>query len=231
MMTKLFKLGDIPITVEYKSIKKLRMTIYPPDGKVSISAPMKTSLDYIYDFAVSKMGWIEKHREQFRRNVRAKNHFQHGEYHYVWGLPYKLEIIERRGHPKIALTENKIQLSARPGLSQEQKQKLLDTWYRNLLRDAVPMVIQKWEPRIRVTLKGVFFRKMKSHWGSCNYQKQTIRLNTELAKKPPECLEYVIVHEMIHIIEPSHNRTFYRLMNTYLPSWKTIRKKMNAGEV
>jgi predicted metal-dependent hydrolase len=231
MAAKTFILGGIPVTVEYKNIKTLRMTVYPPDGRVCVSAPVKTTGEFIQAFVVSKIPWIEKHREKFRRNAGAKNRFLDQETHYVWGAAYKLELIERRGHPKIVLEKNILRLSAGPGASTEQKQKLLDTWYRGLLRDAAPRFIQKWEPVVGVAVKGIYLRKMKSHWGSCNCQKQTIRLNTELAKKPPECLEYVVVHEMIHIIEPSHNRHFYQLMNKYLPAWKTIRKKMNAGEV
>jgi predicted metal-dependent hydrolase len=226
-----FKLGNIPVTVEYKNIKTLRMTIYPPDGKVSISAPKTAAWEFIQSFAASKKTWIEKHQEKFRRNHKAKNSFQEHEIHHVWGLAYKLEHVERRGHPKIVLDDGVLRLHTQPGATKEQKQKTLDKWYRELLRKAAPRFIQKWEPLIGVTVKGIFLRKMKSHWGSCNYQKQTIRLNTELAKKPPECLEYVLVHEMIHILEPSHNRNFYRLMNKYLPSWKLIRKKMNTGEI
>jgi predicted metal-dependent hydrolase len=228
---KTFKLGDIPVIVEYKNIKNLRMTIYPPDGKVSISAPNNTAWEFIQSFAASKIPWIEKHREKFRRHSMVKTRFQNHEVHYVWGLAYRLELVEQQGHPKIALEEGVLRLYTRPDASKEQKQKLLDTWYRDLLRKAAPRFIQKWEPVIGVTVKGIFLRKMKSHWGSCNCQKQTIRLNTELTKKTPECLEYVLVHEMIHILEPSHNRNFYRLMNKHLPAWKLIRKKMNAGEV
>jgi predicted metal-dependent hydrolase len=224
-------LDDIPITIEYKNIKTLRMTIYPPDGKVCISAPKNVTWEFIHAFAVSKIPWIEKHREKFRRNVRVKNRFQDHEIHYVWGSAYKLELFERRGHPKVILTENILRLCTRPATSKEEKQRILDNWYRRLIQDVVPRLIQKWEPLIGVTVKKVFLRKMKSHWGSCNYQNQTIRLNTELAKKPPECLEYVIAHEMIHIVEPSHNRNFYELMNKHLPAWKLIRKKMNAGEI
>ena len=207
------------------------MTVYPPDGKVCISAPKNTTWEFILSFAASKIPWIEKQQEKFRRSARAANCFQNHEIHYVWGLAYRLEPVNRQGRPKITLEGGRLRFSIRPGASTEQKQKTLDTWYRGLLQKTVPGLLQKWEPVIGVTVKGIYFRKMKSHWGSCNCQKQTIRLNTELARKTPECLEYVLVHEMIHIIEPSHNRSFYRLMNKYLPAWKLVRKKMNAGEI
>lgn len=207
------------------------MTVYPPDGRVCISAPKSAAWEFIQSFGVSKIPWIERHRKKFRRNVMAKNRFQNHEIHYVWGLPRKLELVERQGHPKITLEEGILRFYTRPGTTKEKKQKKLDHWYQELIREAIPRFIQKWEPVVGVTVKGVYLRKMKSHWGSCNCQKQTIRLNTELAKKPPECLEYVLVHEMIHIIEPLHNHNFYGLMNKYLPAWKLIRKKMNAGEM
>jgi predicted metal-dependent hydrolase len=112
-----------------------------------------------------------------------------------------------------------------------KREAVLDRFYRRLLREKAGEVVGKWESRIGVKVKGLYFRKMKSHWGSCNYGRQTIRFNTELAKKVPECLEYVAVHEMIHILEPHHNQAFYRLMNACLPAWKEIRKKMNKGEL
>jgi predicted metal-dependent hydrolase len=122
-------------------------------------------------------------------------------------------------------------MSIRPNTTKAKKQVLLDNWYHNVLGEVAPAIIKKWEQVIGITVKKLYLRKMKSHWGSCNYGKQTIRLNTELVKKPIECLEYVTVHEMLHMLEPHHNQAFYRLMNTYLPSWKIIRKKMNSGEI
>jgi predicted metal-dependent hydrolase len=144
MPVKTFTLGDIPVTVEYKNIKNLRMTVYPPDGRVCISAPKNAAWEFIQSFAVSKKPWIEKHREKFRRNVKAKNRFQNHEIHYVWGSAYTLELVERRGHPKIVLGEDVLRLYTRPDAAKEQKQKTLDKWYRELLQEAVPRFIQKW---------------------------------------------------------------------------------------
>jgi predicted metal-dependent hydrolase len=225
------KLGDTLIRIEYKRIKNLRMTIYPPDGKVCISAPINVSQDVIRNFAASKSQWIEKYRIKYRSLPHAANSFQNREIHYVWGAAHELELIERKGHPKITLSNGRMLMSVPPRSTRAKKQELLNKWYRTILRETAPAVIRKWEAVIGVTVKELYARKMKSHWGSCNYKNRTIRLNTELAKKSPECLEYVTVHEMIHMLEPHHNPAFYRLMNTYLPSWKTIRKKMNKGEV
>jgi predicted metal-dependent hydrolase len=218
------------VTIEYKRIRNLRMTVYPPDGRVHISAPVGTAAETIRNFIRSKERWIEGHREKYRRNAAAQNRFRDQEIHFVWGIPYRLEPVERRGRPKVALEGDVMRLFILPGETREKKQEILDRWYRKLAGGAAPPLVKKWEPLVGVSVKKVFYRKMKSHWGSCNYTAQTIRLNTELAKKPPECLDYVILHEMLHLLEPAHNRNFYALMNRFMPSWKIIRKKMNKGE-
>jgi predicted metal-dependent hydrolase len=226
-----FLLGDIRIEVAYKRVKNLRLTVYPPDGRVRISAPLHTDAEYIRNFAVSKLEWIEKHRAKYRIRPRIKNCLENHEIHYVWGIAHEFELIERVGHPKVVLKDGCMQMYIRPGTTKVKRQEFLDKWYHRILQEAAPELIKKWEPFIGVRIKKLYLRKMKSHWGSCNHVRQTIRLNTELAKRTPECLEYVIVHEMIHLIEPSHNRNFYRLMNQFMPSWKNTRKKMNAGEI
>jgi predicted metal-dependent hydrolase len=230
-MTKTFKLDTIPINVEYKKVQTIRMTVYPPDGRVCISAPLDATQESIKQFAASKLQWIKRHRERIRRNVKAKNRLKNDEIHFAWGNPYNLELIVKKGYSKIVLEDTTMKFYVPPDTTKEKKQRILDKWYHRILQETAPSIIEKWESIIGVDVAGIYYRKMKSHWGSCNYQRQTIRLNTELAKKPIECLEYVIVHEMIHIIEPAHNQAFYRLMNAYIPNWKTIRKKMNTGEI
>jgi predicted metal-dependent hydrolase len=231
IMIKTFKAGSIPITVEYKKIKTLRITVYPPDGEVRVSAPLGTPGEAIKKFVFSKILWIERQREKFRRGPKVNSLMQNNEIHFVWGKAYNLELVEKKGRPKIELTEKSMSLYMPPGASKEEKRRVLDKWYHRKLKETAPAVVRKWESVTGISIKKIYYRKMKSHWGSCNYQRQTIRLNTELVKKPPECLAYVIVHEILHVIEPSHNRAFYRLMDAYMPTWKTIRKKMNAGEI
>jgi predicted metal-dependent hydrolase len=205
--------------------------VYPPDGRLRIAAPVGTPAETIRNFIRSKEGWIERHREKYRRNAAAKNRFQDREIHFVWGTPYRLELAERQGRPKVTLEGGVMRLSVPPGETKAKKQEILDRWYRRLAGEAAPPLVKKWEPLIGTAVKKIFYRKMKSHWGSCNHAGRTIRLNTELAKKPPECLDYVILHEMAHLLEPAHNRNFYALMDRFMPSWKIIRKKMNSGEI
>ena len=149
---------------------------------------------------------------------------------YVWGAPYELEIIERSGNPKIVLADAHMKFYVRPGSSKAKRQEYLDKWYSKLLKEAAPSVIEKWEAQIGVEVTKLYVQKMKTHWGSCNYARQTMRLNSELAKRNPDYLEYVVVHEMLHIIEKGHNKKFYRLLSKYIPGWKVIRKKMNSGD-
>jgi predicted metal-dependent hydrolase len=248
-VTELLQVENLRIEVEYKQIKTLRMTIYPPkndnrpregqsspsssppEGRIHISAPLHTPRQCIHNFVISRLAWIEKHRARFRRAPQAANPLQNGEIHFIWGIAYILELIERQGRPKIVLENGRMRMFVRPDDAYEKRQQFLDKWYRAILKEAASRMVEQWNSRLAVNVRQLYFRKMKSHWGSCNYIRHTIRLNTELAKKPPECLEYVILHEMIHIVEPSHNRNFYRLMDTYMSSWKIIRKKMNKGEL
>jgi predicted metal-dependent hydrolase len=230
-MTEQLTLGNIRIDIEYKKVKNLRITVYPPEGRVRISAPLSASPERIRDFAASKLQWIEKYRLRYRNRVRTGAALRDHALQYVWGAPLELELIERKGHPKIVIEGGRMRMFVRPDSAEAKKQELLDKWYRRALQETAPGLIQKWAPLIGVTVTGFYVRKMKSHWGSCNYSRRTIRLNSELAKRSPDCLEYVIIHELIHMIEPSHNRNFYRLMGAFMPAWKTVRKKMNTGEL
>jgi predicted metal-dependent hydrolase len=225
------KEATIPIEVEFRNVKTLRLTVYPPDGRVRIIAPVGANREDIRKFATSKIAWIQKQRAKFLNHSKLtaspKNHATV----YVWGDPWELEIIERRGNPKIVLEGGNMKMYVRPGSTKAKRQEFLDKWYSKILKDTALPLIGEWEGRIGVEVKKLFVRKMKTCWGSCNSTRQTLRLNSELAKRKRECLEYVIVHEMLHIIEKSHNRKFYSLLNKYLPGWKVIRKRMNAGEL
>jgi predicted metal-dependent hydrolase len=237
-LTELLQVGNYQIEVEYRQVKTLRMTIYPPragdsppEGRIRVSAPLHTSRQFILNFVTSKTDWIEKHRTRFRRNPASPSLPRDQELFYVWGRPHRLGLIERQGRPRIEAAEGRMLMFVRPGDDLEARRKLLDRWYRRLVKEAASRLVPLWAARLGVSVQRIYYRKMKSHWGSCNYTKKTIRLNTELAKKAPQCLEYVILHELVHILEPSHNRNFYRLMDKYLPAWKIIRKQMNRGEI
>ena len=228
-----FYLADIPIEVKHRNLKTMRLTVYPPDGKVVVSAPAGTSLVLIKNFTVSKLDWIKKQRERLSDKAPLSKSggaesLRNNSTVYVWGIPYRLQLVIRNGNSKIKLDDETVLMYCRPLTPKAKKQEILDRWYRRALKEAAPPIIEKWEAILNVKVNKLHIRKMKSKWGSCNYNRQTMRLNSELAKRKPELLEYVIVHEMLHIIESSHNKNFYRLMGKFMPEWKVMRKQLNS---
>ena len=222
-------LGDIAVEVVKKDIKNVHLSVYPPAGRVKISAPLRMKLETIRVYAISKLGWIKQQQKKLRGQEReTPREYLDRESHYVWGKRYLLQIIERDATPTLELKHRKIVLRVRPGIREDKKQAIVDEWYRAELRKAVVVLIGKWEPLMGVKVGRIFVQRMKTKWGSCNAPSKSIRLNTELAKKPPECLEYIIVHEMVHLIVRRHDDVFSSLMDRYLPNWKLTRQRLNA---
>lgn len=226
-------LGEIVVDVTKKDIKNIHLSVHPPVGKVTISAPLRMDDDTIRVYALSKLGWIRQQQTRFREQEReTPREYLDRESHYVWGKRYLLQTIERNAAPEIALTHRRLLLYVRPvsgnaKAQQERKQAVLETWYREQLRAAVPPLIARWEPILGVRVKRVFIQRMKTKWGSCSHRTGHIRLNTDLARKPPECLEYILVHEMVHLLEPTHNARFVALMDQFMPRWKFHRAELN----
>ncbi len=226
------ELGEITIDVVKKNIKNLHLSVYPPTGKVRISAPLWMDLDKIRVFAITKLGWIKSHQQKLREQDReTPREYLDRESHYVWGKRYLLKVEERDAAPDVELKHNTMILRLRPATSKERTQAILDGWYREKLKGVAVKVIAKWEPLMGVKVEKLFVQKMKTRWGSCNSRIGRIRLNTELAKKRPECLEYVIVHEMVHLLEPSHNKRFQSLMDQFMPKWQFYRSELNKMPV
>ena len=229
-MTTQIKLGDIAIDVVRKDIKNIHLSVYPPAGRVHISAPRRMTLDTIRVFAISKLGWIKKQQQKLQEQVReTPREYLDRESHYLWGKRYLFKVEEKDAAAFVSLKHNQMVLHIRPGASDEQKQDSLDEWYREQLKIAVPPLITKWEPLLGVKVEKTFFQRMKTRWGRCNYRSHNIRLNTELAKKPPECLEYVVVHERVHLLEASHNSRFVALMDGFMPKWKFYKEELSRS--
>lgn len=227
-MTTQIKLGDVTIDVVFKDIKNVHLSVYPPSGRVRISAPLRMDIDTIRVFAISRLGWIKQQQKKFQEQEReTPREYLNLESHYVWGKRYLLKVIESEETPTVELKHKKMVLSVRPGTDDKKKQAIIDAWYREQLKNAVPPLIAKWEPLLGVKVERFFVRRMKTKWGSCNYKARNIRLNTELVKKPQECLEYVIIHEMAHLLEPTHNSRFIMLMDRFMPKWQFYRDKLN----
>jgi predicted metal-dependent hydrolase len=222
-------LGEIAVEVVKKDIKNTHLSVYPPDGRVRISAPLRMNLDTIRVFAISKLGWIKQQQKKLREQEReTQREYLDRESHYVWGKRYLLRVIEIDQAPAVEIRHNKMHLSVRPGTSQEKRGSVVEEWYREQLKQAVPPLITKWEPLIGVKVERFFVQKMKTKWGSCSANFRGIRLNTDLAKKPRECLEYIIVHEMVHLLEPTHNNHFIALMDKFMPNWHLCRTVLNS---
>ena len=227
MVTQL-KLGDIAVDVVMKDIKNIHLSVYPPAGRVRISAPKHLNINSIRVFAISKLGWIKQQQKKLRDQERdTPREYLDLESHYVWGRRYLLKLIEEHSTPRVELQHNKMVLRARPGTNEESKRAIVAAWYREQIKAATPELVSKWEPFVGVKLKRIFVQEMKTKWGSCNPARQSIRLNTDLAKKPRECLEYIIVHEMVHVLEPTHNARFIALMDRLMPQWRGHRAQLN----
>ena len=227
-MVKQINLGDIAVDVILKNIKNVHLSVYPPLGRVRISAPLQMDLDTIRVFAISKLGWIKQQQIKFRDQIReTPREYLNKESHYVWGKRYLLKIVEKDVVPQIEFKHSKMILQVRPGSSDQKKQYVVSEWYRQELKQAIPTLITKWEKVMGVKVEDYVVRKMKTKWGSCTPSVKTIRLNLELAKKPPECLEYIVVHEMVHLFEPTHNTRFVALMDKFMPKWRFYRDELN----
>jgi predicted metal-dependent hydrolase len=227
-MVSRIKLGDIAVDVILKDIKNVHLSVYPPTGRVRISAPRRMRLETIRVFAIAKLDWIKRQQRRLREQEREtpREHLDR-ESHYVWGKRFLLKVVEDDLPPNVQIRHGVVDLCVRPRTSQRKRSAVIAAWYRQLLKAALPPLIRVWEPRLSVSVSGFFVQQMKTRWGSCNPVARTIRLNTELAKKPMECLEYVVVHEMVHLLERQHNRKFLSHMDRALPHWRSLKDMLN----
>lgn len=222
------ELGDFTVDVILKDIKNVHLSVYPPAGRVRISAPKRMSLDTIRVFAISKLDWIKQQQTKLREQEReSPRDYVDRESHFVWGKRYLLTVIEIDQPPSIELKNRRMILRVRPRTDEDKRQAIVEEWYREQLKEAVPPLLERWQPLLGVRAERWFVQRMKTKWGSCNHRARTIRLNTELAKKPAECLEYIVVHELVHLLEPTHNARFIALMDRYMPKWQSHRQALN----
>ena len=222
------ELGEIAVEVVKKDIKNVHLSVHPPTGRVRISAPLRMNLDTIRVFAISKLGWIKQQQKKLRAQEReTPREYLDRESHYVWGKRYLLKVVESDEAPGVELKHNKMHLRVRPRTTNEKKQAIIEEWYREELKKTVPLLVSKWQPLIGVKVQRFFVQRMKTKWGSCRSESKSIRINTELARKPAQCLEYIVVHEMIHLLEPTHNDRFTSLMDQFMPHWRFCRAELN----
>jgi len=222
------ELGEIAVEVIHKEIKNLHLSVYPPDGRVRVAAPRHLTSDTIRVFLISKLAWIKREQRKLREQERETTRtYVNRESHYLWGKRYLLQVRECDAAPTVAVSPRHITLQVRPGSGTGKRAAVLDDWYRGQLKAAIAPLIAHWEPLLQVEVARFFVQRMKTRWGSCNHRARSIRLNTELVKKPPTCLEYILVHELAHLIEPTHNARFLAILDRVMPDWRTHRDELN----
>ncbi len=223
--------GNISIDVVRKDIMNLHLGVYPPNGRVRIASPLKIDDEAVRLFAISKMAWIKKHQLKFEAQQRqSERQFVSGESHYYKGNRYLLNVIYHNAGSKVEIrNKTYIDLHVRVGSTLEQREKVLTEWYRRQLKDQIPSLIDKWQKIIGIKVNDWGIKKMKTKWGTCTIASCRIWLNLELAKKPEHCLEYIIVHEMIHLIERNHTDRFVAYMNKFMPQWHLYKEELNRS--
>lgn len=224
-------INGIQIEIEKKKIKNMYLRVLPPDGRVCISAPNRMTDAEIKRFALSRLEWIEHHQTKLQdRHIDAEMKFVTGENISVWGKKYQLEIVNSGFKGKVKIEGDRLLLQVKESSTSEQRKRTLDECYREALKQEIPLLIEKWEKIIGVKANAWSIRDMKTRWGTCNIREKKICLNMQLAKKPPKCLEYVVVHELVHLLERSHNSVFKAYMSRFLPEWKAIKAELNGRE-
>lgn len=223
--------GGIAVEVVRKEIKNLHVGVYPPRGRVRVAAPVRLSDDAVRLAIVSRLGWIRRKQKAFvEQDRQAQREMVTGESHYFQGRRYLLDVIEEAGFPSVRLSgHTTMELWVPRGSDQQVREVALLRWYRRRLREQVPALLDKWERKVGVTGTEVCIKRMKTRWGSCNAAAGRIWLNLELAKKPPRCLEYILVHELTHMLERRHNDRFMALMDRLLPQWRRLRELLNTA--
>lgn len=223
------EIGDLVIDVVQKNIKNMHLSVYPPTGRVRIAVPLNIDDDAIRLFVISKLSWIKRNQRKFENQERqSPRAFAERESHYFQGKRYLLRVTEHEAPPKVVIkTKTYLDLFVRPGTTIEQQQSILNEWYRKQLKNQLPALIEKWEKLIGVTINDWGVKQMKTKWGTCNIEEKRIWINLELAKKPPYCLEYIVVHEMIHLLERHHNDRFLAYIGQLMPKWKFYKEELN----
>lgn len=227
-MSESIHIGEVTVALTRKDVIHVHLSVHPPSGRVTLVAPRATRPEVARAYAVSKLGWIRDQQAKLREQAReTPRQFVERESHYLWGRRYLLSVREEEAKPAIRLGHRNITLTVRPGSGRAKREAVVHEWHKSLLHDAVRELIQRLEPKLGVDVAEYFLQRMKTKWGGCNPRARSIRLNTELVKKPKDLLEYVVVHEMLHLVEPTHGDRFIALMNRHYPAWREARAELN----
>lgn len=228
-MSHVIVLGEVTILMSFKAVKNVHLSVLPPDGKVTLVAPLGTRPEVARAYAITKLQWIRQQQAVLATQAREQpRQFIGRETHYVWGRRYLLTIVEASAKPRVKIDHRRITLMVRPGQDLAKRFEVMHEWHKSLLHELIPQLITKWQAKLGVKVSAYFLQRMKTKWGSCNHEAGNIRLNTELVKKPKDLVEYVVVHELIHLLEPTHNERFVALLSHHWPHWRESRAELNA---
>lgn len=227
----LLTVRGLSVEVVRKDIKNLHLGVYPPSGRVRVATPAHVSDDAVRLAVIGKLAWIRRQREKFINQSRqTEREAVTGESHYLFGRRYRLSVVEGAGRQGVMLrTKTKIELHVKPGATRGQRLSLLDRWYRRQLRQVVEAMVAEWQVTIGVKARLLGIKRMKTKWGACNHRDRRVWLNSELVRQPVDCIEYIVVHELVHLIEPVHGDRFVELVEQFLPDWRSRRRRLNAA--
>lgn len=225
----ILKVSSLNVEVDRKDIKNLHLSVHPPEGHIRVATPLNVDDDEVRSYVISKLGWIKKHQSAFQSQERQSPRvFASGESHYISGHRVLLDVVEEDGKPVIEFDgHNKLRMTIPDKLDFAKKKKLMDRWYRARLQDKLDLLVPQWADKMGVEVSQWQIKVMKTKWGSCNIEDRRIWLNLELAKKPDSCIEYVVVHELAHLIERNHNTKFVAVLDSHLPDWREQRELLN----
>jgi predicted metal-dependent hydrolase len=225
------QVSGLAVQIVRKDIKNLHLGVYPPNGRVRIAVPLSVSDDAVRLAVIGRLGWIKKRQALFAAQPRqTEREMVSGESHYFLGQRYLLRVIERHAEAEVVLrNKSAMDLYVRPDTSSAQRQQILQRWYRQRLKALIPQLLEQWQPAVCVVVHEWRIKKMKTKWGSCSKDARRIWLNLELAKKPPSCLEFILVHEMVHLLERHHNDRFKEYMDRFMPLWRLHREELNRA--
>ena len=226
---EIITVNKIPVEVEWKDIKNIHLTVYPPDARVHISAPMSMQLDSIRLYIITKLEWINKRMEMIRNQARQTDReYVSGENHYYKGIRYRLNVIYQQAPPAVVINGTQfIDLYVREGSTLDKRAEVMREWYRAELKEALKPLVEKWEVILQVKVNHWEVKQMKTLWGSCNHKTQRIIFNLELIKKPTHCIEYIVAHEMTHLVERLHNSKFTSILDAHIPTWRLLKDELN----
>ncbi len=228
-MATRFKISNLQIETIRKDIKNIHLGVYPPDGRIRVSVPLATNDETLRIFLITKATWLKKQKERFSKQERqTKREYVSGESHYIFGKKYQLTVQKNEEKPEIKITKKtSIKLTTKPKTTIYQKQKIFEKFYRDELEKIIPKLLKKWEKKVGVKVKEVKIKKMKTKWGTCNIKDKRIWLNLELAKQPLYCIDYVFVHELVHLKERKHNERFLSILEHAYPKWRQSKEELN----